>query len=185
MASHAQLMPQTPGVLGGISFTDLSTLLVQAQRSLHADPDAAEAMLGRAAAMLLGAAPERRPASPTGALADWQVKRVKAHVEARLDSSIRLADLAALVRLTPSHFGRAFKASVGVTPHAYILERRIERARMLMLTTTTPLAQIAQDCGMADQSHLTRVFRRFVGSSPYAWRRRQQAEGSSAVITRH
>jgi AraC family transcriptional regulator len=93
------------------------------------------------------------------------------HIEASLDSSIKNEELAALVHLNPSHFGRAFRNSFGEPPHEYVIRRRVERAQGLMLSTGASLSEIALDCGLADQSHLTRLFRRIVGESPRAWRR--------------
>ena len=106
-----------------------------------------------------------------GGLSPWQVRKVMCHIEAHLDRSIRNEDLAALVRLNPSHFGRAFRNSFGEPPHEYVIRRRVERAQGLMLSTDASLSDIALDCGLADQSHLTRLFRRIVGESPRAWRR--------------
>jgi AraC family transcriptional regulator len=108
---------------------------------------------------------------PRGGLAPWQVCRVLTHIEARLDAPITTAELATSVRLSPFHFSRAFRRSFNDSPHAYIIRRRVERAQGLMLTTTTPLAEIAVSCGLADQAHFTRLFRRFAGESPGAWRR--------------
>ena len=106
-----------------------------------------------------------------GGLAPWQVRKVIGHIDANLERTIRNDDLAALVRLTPSHFGRTFRNSVGEPPHEYVIRRRIERAQGLMLSTEAKLSDIALDCGLADQSHLTRLFRKIVGESPRAWRR--------------
>jgi AraC-like DNA-binding protein len=66
---------------------------------------------------------------------------------------------------------RAFKESFGCAPHAFLIRRRMERAQGLMLTTDEALGQIALACGLADQSHLTRLFQKWVGESPAAWRR--------------
>jgi AraC-like DNA-binding protein len=66
---------------------------------------------------------------------------------------------------------RAFRESFGCPPHAYLMRRRMECAQGLMLTTNTPLGQIALECGLADQSHLSRLFHKFVGETPAAWRR--------------
>lgn len=106
-----------------------------------------------------------------GGLSPWQVRKVMCHIEANLDRTIRNEDLAGLVRLNPSHFGRAFRNSFGEPPHEYVIRRRVERAQGLMLSTDASLSDIALDCGLADQSHLTRLFRRIVGESPRAWRR--------------
>jgi AraC family transcriptional regulator len=111
-----------------------------------------------------------------GGLAPWQIVRVRAYVEAHLDSTIRMRDLAAIARLSTGHFSRSFTRSFGVAPFAYIAGRRLARAQDLMLTTDDPLCQIALACGLCDQSHLTRLFRRHVGTSPNTWRRRHRGE---------
>jgi transcriptional regulator GlxA family with amidase domain len=104
-------------------------------------------------------------------LAPWQVRRVLAHIDANLSTPIRNEDLAAVARLSTSHFNVAFRNSVGESPHEYVIRRRVERAQGLMLSTDKPLSDIAAECGLADQPHLTRLFRRIVGESPAAWRR--------------
>ena len=133
----------------------------------------AEESLRRAAEILqdMGEIAAATPEQVRGGLAPWQVRKVTSYVEAHLDRSIRNEDLAALARLTPSHFGRAFRNSLGEPPHEYVIRRRVERAQGLMLSTDAPLSEIALDCGLADQSHLTRLFRRIAGESPRAWRR--------------
>ncbi|MBX5461301.1 MAG: helix-turn-helix transcriptional regulator [Steroidobacteraceae bacterium] len=94
-----------------------------------------------------------------------------AHIEANLASTIRLSDLAKLVKLSHSHFCRAFKESFGQPAHAYVMRRRVELAQGLMLTTSEPLSRIAATCGMADQAHFCKLFRRLVGETPNVWRR--------------
>jgi transcriptional regulator GlxA family with amidase domain len=106
-----------------------------------------------------------------GGLCPWQIRKVSSYVEANLDRSIKNEELAAIVGLNTSHFGRAFRNSFGEPPHEYVIRRRVERAQGLMLTSNAPLSEIALDCGLADQSHLTRLFRRIVGESPRIWRR--------------
>src|ERR671912_323720 len=101
----------------------------------------------------------------------WQTRRTKAFIEDKISNPITIDQLATIVGLSASYFGSAFKASFGETPHSYILRMRITLARRLMLETSTPLSEIALASGMSDQSHFTRVFRRFIGMSPHAWRR--------------
>lgn len=109
---------------------------------------------------------------PQGGLAGWQVRRTVAYIEAHLASTIRVKDLAALTCLSASHFSRAFKQSFGQAPMTYVTRQRVELAQRLLLTTEDSVCQISLSCGMYDQAHLTRVFRRVVGDSPMAWRRR-------------
>jgi AraC family transcriptional regulator len=90
---------------------------------------------------------------------------------AKLDGSVRLAALAQECGLSVSHFARAFRASFGVSTHSWLNERRIERSKHLMMTTTLPLAEIAIQSGFSDQASLTRIFHRLVGESPGKWRR--------------
>jgi AraC family transcriptional regulator len=106
-----------------------------------------------------------------GGLTSWQIAKVMTHLEANMSVSIQIADLAKLVGVNSSRFCHAFKQSFGISPHGYLMRRRVERAQKLMLATGASLSQIAADCGLADQSHFTKLFRRFVGESPAAWRR--------------
>ena len=105
------------------------------------------------------------------ALAPWQARIVTTYIEANLDTPLRNTELAALARLSPCHFNHAFRNSFGHAPRAYIIRRRLERAQDLMLSTDSSLSQIAANCGLADQAHFNRLFRKVVGDSPGAWRR--------------
>jgi AraC family transcriptional regulator len=162
----------------------ITALLYAVSDALKDEPEVVQGNIQRARAILNLAdtiEPERseippQAASdsgliPRGGLAPWQVCKVLTHIEAQLSAPITIAELANLVRLSPFHFSRAFRRSFNNSPHAYLIRRRVERAQGLMLTTTTPLAEIAVSCGLADQAHFTRLFRRFAGESPGAWRR--------------
>ena len=106
-----------------------------------------------------------------GGLAPWQAKLIRSYIDDRLDSSIRVTDLAGVVQLSTSHFFRVFRQTFGESPLAYVMQRRIRRVQELMLKSRLPLSQVALECGMCDQAHLCRVFRRIVGINPNAWRR--------------
>ena len=142
--------------------------------SLHDEPSNAAECLQRAEAMLDGRHEQavRTPATAARqGLAPWQVRRVLTYIDANLDMSIKNKDLAAVARLSVFHFNVAFRNSVGDSPHEYIIRRRMDRAQGLMLSTEMSLSEIAGECGLADQAHLTRLFHRVVGESPAAWRR--------------
>jgi AraC family transcriptional regulator len=109
-----------------------------------------------------------------GGLAPRQKRRVIAHIEANLSEPLTCSMLAELVGLSTSYFNRAFKSSFGRSPHSYLIWRRLERAQDMLLATDEPISQIALACGMADQCHLCRLFRKLVGESPAAWRRVRQ-----------
>jgi AraC family transcriptional regulator len=110
-----------------------------------------------------------------GGLAPWQERRAKEAMEADLDKEITIARLAHDCRLSTSQFGRAFRQSTGCTPHRWRLQRRVERAQDLLLTSDKTLAEIASSCGFFDPSHLTRAFSQAVGTSPGLWRRARRA----------
>lgn len=110
-----------------------------------------------------------------GGLASWQLRRVRDYVDSHLADDVSLAELAALVGLSPSHFSRAFKATTGLPPHQYQLAVRVERAKHLLLQTATSLSEIAAICGFSEQSHFARTFRARVGISPGAWRRERKS----------
>lgn len=115
--------------------------------------------------------PEGIPSKIRGGLAPWQLRRVTAHIENHLDGRVTTLDLATVAKVSTYHFTRAFRQSLSETPHEYVMRRRVERAQGLMLTTNTALGRIAIDCGFADQAHFNKLFRRFAGESPGAWRR--------------
>jgi len=105
-----------------------------------------------------------------GGLAGWQERRAKDFIEAHLTENVSLADLARECSLSVAQFARSFKRSTGRAPHRFLTERRVERARDLLLYTKLSLAQVAMCAGFADQSHFTKVFRRVVGTSPGSFR---------------
>jgi AraC family transcriptional regulator len=112
---------------------------------------------------------------PRGGLAPWQERRARELLMASLASDINLADLAASCGLSPRYFARAFRISIGLPPHKWLLQQRVERAKELLLHTSDSLGQVALACGFADQSHLTRVFSRAVGATPWLWRRARKS----------
>lgn len=92
------------------------------------------------------------------------------YVEEHLAQDLSLAAVAEAAGFSPYHFARLFKASTGLSPHQYVIRRRVERARTLLATTTWPLALIAREVGFASGSHLAQHFRRLLGASPSAYR---------------
>ena len=104
-------------------------------------------------------------------LAPWQLKRACDVIEARLADDPSISDLASECKVSASHFARAFRQASGMPPHRWLMKRRVERAKRLLLEGEQELAQIALACGFVDQSHLTRVFAQFEGQSPGKWRR--------------
>jgi AraC family transcriptional regulator len=109
---------------------------------------------------------------PRADLASWRANRVRLYIESNLEHRLDTDMLARVAYVSRAHFCRAFKRAFGVTVHSYVVQRRMERAQHLMLTTSATLTEIAAACGMSDHSHLTRVFRRAVAESPSAWRKR-------------
>jgi AraC family transcriptional regulator len=160
-------------------------LLATATAVLETDHDAAKTYIGRAAELLgldLAKAASLAPARsrPRGGLAPWQAKRLRAYIADNLASNIPAIELAAIVQLSTSHFFRAFRQTFGRTPVAYIMRQRMLRAQELMLNSRRSIAEISLDCGMCDQPHFTRVFRRVVGLNPRAWRRQFDPASPSA-----
>jgi AraC family transcriptional regulator len=134
--------------------------------------------------MLLTQPIEAEPTSARGGLAPWQQRKVDRYVREHLERLMRVDELAEQVSLSASHFCRAFKDSFGDTPHAYIVRLRLERAQELMLSTEDTLSQIALACGLADQAHLSKLFRREIGETPNAWRRRNLTDAQAEARKR-
>ncbi|MCE8033321.1 helix-turn-helix domain-containing protein [Halomonas sp. MCCC 1A11057] len=103
---------------------------------------------------------------PRGGLAPYRLRQVLDYIEAHLDRPLPLAELAAQVQLSEYHFARMFKQSQGLSPHQYVLQRRLARAETLLHETTVPLAEIALACGFSSSSHLASRFRQAKGVAP-------------------
>jgi AraC family transcriptional regulator len=111
----------------------------------------------------------------TGGLAPWQERRARDMIESRLGSDLSLDELACECGLSVAHFTRAFRQSVGETPHRWLMQRRVDTAQRLLISTAKPLAQIAAECGFADQAHFTNIFARLLGAPPGKFRRERNA----------
>lgn len=110
-----------------------------------------------------------RPAPAKGGLAPWQIRRVTEAIGAEPAASLSLATLAALVGLSPFHFARAFRASLGVPPHRYQKRLRIERAAALLEQGRLSVTEAALAVGYESSQALSRAFRQETGASPGAW----------------
>ena len=111
------------------------------------------------------------PESPgVNGLSFGQERTVRDYVDQHLQESIALEDLACTVGLSRYHFARRFRQSTRTTPHEFVLRQRVDRAKTLLHRTNTPLPDIACSCGFADQSHMTREFRKRVGVTPGRYR---------------
>ncbi len=106
-----------------------------------------------------------------GGFTGAQKRLITDFIEESIELNISMAALAALVHLSVFHFSRKFSKEFGCSPHAFVMKKRVELAVTQISTTLLPIKVIASQCGFADQSHLTRVFRRFVGTTPAALRR--------------
>jgi len=107
-----------------------------------------------------------RPRRVHGGLSAVAKRRVLELIDAALDSKLTVELLAHEVGLSPAHFARAFKETLGRPPHQYLLQLRLARARRLLETTAATLSDIAQRTGFADQAHFTRLFKRLFGRTP-------------------
>jgi AraC family transcriptional regulator len=108
---------------------------------------------------------------PAQGLTHQQTRRVLDYVQAHLDQPLSLEALAQQTGYNPYHFTRLFRRAMGESPHQFVLRLRVEQAQRLLAETSLPLAEIAAACGFAHQSHLTQVFKRYLGLTPRAYRR--------------
>jgi AraC family transcriptional regulator len=107
-------------------------------------------------------------------LTNRQVRLLKEYVRDNLSSKIVLKDLASLVNLSQTGLARRFKVSFRQSPHRYVMEVRVSRARELLEHSNRPIAEIAAVCGFVDRTHLGVVFKRSVGMTPSMYRRSMQ-----------
>ncbi|WP_245296835.1 MULTISPECIES: AraC family transcriptional regulator [Rhodomicrobium] len=113
------------------------------------------------------------PAPNRGGLADWQVKRVTAYMIEHLDKTIGLDELAGLVKLSRFHFCTSFRVATGRTPHEWLTQQRMDRARGLLADASLRITDVALAVGYQTPSAFTASFRKFTGVTPSEYRRRQ------------
>lgn len=116
------------------------------------------------------------PNCQPGGLAPWQVRRILRHIVENLETTTRVADLAAVAQLSASHFAHAFRKTFGVAPATLVRRERVQRASDMVLANQMPLAEIALACGFSDQAHMSRLFRRQLDQPPGRWRTNMQDE---------
>jgi AraC family transcriptional regulator len=109
----------------------------------------------------------------TGGLAPWQLRLARDTINAHLEGELSLEQLAHECRLSVTHFAKAFARSTEISPHRWLMQRRVDVAKDLMLTTDSSLVEISLKCGFSDQSHFTRVFAEATGETPGRWRQIQ------------
>lgn len=120
-----------------------------------------------------------KPSSYSNGLSQVTLALVKEYISDHLHQDLKLDDIAAIAKLSPYHFLRLFKQSMGMTPHQYILQCRLNHAKHLLQHSNLSIAEIALRTGFCDQSHLTRYFKRLMGVTPkQLWQSRSTAKRS-------
>jgi len=130
----------------------------------EADVKSMDSMLG-AHPPTIGVADGTSSELPAGRL-----RRVTQYIQENLQQELRLAELSALVHMSPYHFARLFKRSTGVPPHRFLVRCRMDEARALLEARAVPIAEIARLVGFRTPSHFTTTFRRITGMTPSAYR---------------
>src|SRR5260370_41011514 len=124
--------------------------------------------------LLWGERPNHQKAdSAVSALPPYALKRVLERIEHTFQSEISLASLAEDAGYSRGHFLKMFRTSMGMTPHRYLLKRRIDYARSLLKCREISIIDVAASCGFSSQAHLTQVFREHIGVTPGDYRRNQ------------
>jgi len=110
------------------------------------------------------------PAISSGGLSGYRLNRVVEFIDANLEHDISLADLATAAELSPFHFSREFRKSTGKTPQQYVMQQRLERAKLLLARPDLPIVEVSLRTGFKNQSHFTSWFRKYTNFTPKLWR---------------
>ena len=183
----AGLYPELPKALRSDAFTDprLQRGFLALHRRLEGEGSALprESSLLAFFLQLAGRVPETLP-RPLPRSERVAIRRARELLDHSCSPRVTLRDLASLSGLSPFHFHRVFRAQVGMPPHEYHLRRRLVRARELLGSGRfESVADVAAETGFADQSHLTRHFKRLLGIPPADYARRKNVQDSAARPT--
>lgn len=110
------------------------------------------------------------PTVSTGGLSGFRLNRVIEFIDANLENDISLGDLASVADLSQFHFSRAFRKSTGKTPQQFVMQQRLERAKLLLARPDLPIVEVSLRSGFKNQSHFTSWFRRYTNFTPKIWR---------------
>ena len=139
-------------------------LMAPSSSSVVPGETVAHALRGLSARALL-------PEPAKGGLAPWQLRQVTTYIEEHLAEPISLATLARLARLSPCHFCRAFRQSLGLPPHRYHSRRRMEHAKRLLARPAASVTEVGMTVGYSETSSFTAAFHKAIGLTPTAYRR--------------
>jgi AraC family transcriptional regulator len=123
--------------------------------------------------------------APRGELPAYRLRRVVQYIQDNVERELPLAELSAVVHMSPYHFARLFKSSTGLSPHRFVVRHRIDQAQALLADQTVPIVVIARLVGFRTASHFTTTFRRFTGVTPSAYRSSAIDRGSSDAPALH
>jgi AraC family transcriptional regulator len=104
-------------------------------------------------------------------LEKWRLRRATEYIDTHFSERIHLVDIAESAGLSRMHFASLFRLSMGVSPHEYLLRKRLEVAQGLLLDSDSNTLDIALSCGFNSQAHFISVFSRYMGDTPCRWRR--------------
>lgn len=116
-----------------------------------------------------------------GGLPEWRFRRVTQYIGQNLQGPLRLEELGAAVQMSPYHFAHLFKRRTGVSPHRFVVQQRIAKARAMLAAPTPPIAVVARSVGFRTPSHFATVFRRITGFTPSGCRRRAMAHSAAGL----
>lgn len=109
-----------------------------------------------------------------GGLSDRQILQVTDYINHHLSDSLKIEDLATHLGISKFNFSRLFKKSIGISPHQYVMQQRIERAKQLLIKADFSISNIALKCGFNSHAHLGKYFRTSTGMTPKAYRQTLQ-----------
>jgi AraC family transcriptional regulator len=152
---------------------DLGTRLkLQAESGAPFGPSYAQGLSIALSAYVAQRFNPQTPSSPAvTSLSASQRALLADHIERNLGSDLSIVDLSGLLGYTPDHFTRLFRRAFGITPHRYVTQRRVEKAKSMLRDTQQTLVNVALCCGFSSQAHLTVIFKRLAGTTPGDYRK--------------